>query len=68
MTLSVSVRFLYATYNLSSKISVCMQGSRERCPVCTHSGAVWYAIKCGVMSHDTSTGLSGEFQASNIGE
>ena len=39
---SVSVRFLYAPYNQSSKISVCMQGSRECCPEwCTHSGTIY---------------------------
>ena len=75
VTSSVSVRFLYATYNLSSKIRLCMQGSHECCPVCVHipelfvqvPTAVWYATKCCVTSHDTSDGLLGTFQASNIG-
>ena len=73
---SVSVRFLYASYNQSSKNSVCMQGSCECCPVCVRipelfvqvPTAVLYAAKCCVSSHDTSTGLLGTFQASNIGE
>ena len=53
-----------------------MQGSRECCPVCVRipelfvwfPTAVRYANKCCVTSHDTSTGLLGTFQASNIGE
>ena len=60
----------------SSKLSVCMQGSRECCPICVSipklsvrvSTAVWYIAKCGVTSHDASTGLLGTFQALNIGE
>ena len=32
------------------------------------SMAVRYAIKCSMTSHNTSTGLLGTFQASNIGE
>ena len=48
----------------------------ECCPVCVRilelftrfPTAVRYANKCCVTSHDTSTGLLGTFQASNIGE
>ena len=66
---SVLVRFLYATYTSQGKISVCMQGSGECCPVCVRipelsipvSTAVWYAANCGVTSRDTSTGRSGTF-------
>ena len=57
-----------------AKISACMQGSREWCPVCVGipelfvrvSTAVQYATKCCVTSHDTSTGFLGTFQALNI--
>ena len=53
-----------------------MQGSRECCPVCVRipelfvrvPTAVLYATRCCVTSHDTSAGLFGIFQASNIGE
>ena len=56
--------------------SACMQGSRGCCPVCVRipelfvwfPTAVRYANKCCVTSHNTSTGLLGTFQASNIGE
>ena len=58
------------------QISVCMQGSRECCPVCVHipelfirgPTAARYATKCCVTSRDTSAGRLGTFQASNIGE
>ena len=76
VTSSVSVRFLYAMSNLSRKKSVCMQGSREYCPVWCRipelfvrvPTAVRYATKCYVTSHDTSSGLLGTSQASNIGK
>ena len=53
-----------------------MQGSHEYCPVCVRipelfvrvPTAVHYSTKCCVTSHDTSPGLLGTFQASNIGE
>ena len=46
-----------------AKYSVCMQVSRECCPACVRipepfvrvSTAAWYATKCWVTSHDTST-------------
>ena len=58
------------------KISVCMQGSCGYCPVCESipklfvrvPTAVQYSTKCCMTSHNTSTGLLGTFQASNIGE
>ena len=74
------VSFYYDSCTLHTtsqvKISVCMQGSREYCPVCARAPelfvrvatAVQYSTKCCVMSRGTSTGLLGTFQASNIGE
>ena len=51
VTSSVLVRYLYTTHKSQAKISVCMQGSNECCPVCVRipelsvrvSTAVWYA-------------------------
>ena len=75
VTLSVSAQFLYATSTSKAKSGVCKQGSPECCPVCARipelfvrvSTAVLYATKCGVMSHNTSTGPLGNFQALSIG-
>ena len=64
---------------VQQKIGVCMQGRRECCPVCVRipevlvpvrvaTHVVWYATKCNVASHNTSNGLLGILQASNIGE
>ena len=69
---TISIRYVQG----SSKISVCMQGRRGCCPVRVRiqqllvqvSTAVWYVTKCDVTSHNTSTGLLGTFQASNIGQ
>ena len=71
-------RYDFCTLRTTSqaRISVCMQGRRECCPVCVRipelfvrvPTAVRYASKCCVTSHGTSTGLLGTFQASNIGE
>ena len=81
VTSTVSVRFLYARATNQAKnliVHACSSAGQPRVlSVCMHSGtinfvcvptAVLYATKCCVTSHDTSTGLLGTFQASNIGE
>ena len=73
VTSSVLVRFLYAAYKSQAKLvyacwaavsAVWYVYAFQKCV--RVSTVVWYLAKSGVTSHDTSTGLCGTFQVSNI--